>query len=291
LTLYVSDLDGTLLDPQARLSDTTKTGLIQLLDAGLQFSVASARHVVSIREIFRDVPLKLPVISSNGAYLSDAVTGHHELVNAMDPALSQAVFGRMRRHGFTPFVLTHGPKGDQLFYESVQNEGQRRFVEERQRGNDPRLRHTDRIADELVHPAITLLVIAESAPLQALYAEIDALCGNTIEMHLADDLYMPGYPWLNVHDAKASKAQAIHSLAERYGLHERELVVFGDHVNDLSMFRTAHRGIAVANALDELKALAHEVIAPHHEDAVLRFIQRDWQQNRPDHPSADPASR
>ncbi|XHS76425.1 HAD family hydrolase [Burkholderiaceae bacterium UC74_6] len=288
MTLYVSDLDGTLLDPQARLSDTTKSGLIRLLDAGLQFSVASARHVVSIQKIFEGVPLKLPVISSNGAYLSDALTGRHELVNAMDPALSQAVFMLMRRHGFTPFVLTHGPKGDRLFFESVQNEGQRRFVEERQQGQDPRLRQTDRIADELVHPAITLLVIAESAPLQALYAEIDALCGNTIEMHLADDLYMPGYPWLNVHDAKASKAQAIHSLAERYGLHERELVVFGDHVNDVSMFRTAHRGIAVANALDELKQLAHEVIAPHHEDAVLRFIERDF---RPSDPSSDPASR
>ena len=215
MTLYVSDLDGTLLDAQAQLSAPTKAGLIRLLDDGLQFSVASARHVVSIQKILEGLPLKLPVISSNGAYLSDAASGRHELVNAMDPALAQAVFALMRRHGFTPFVLTHGPKGDQLFYESVQNEGQRRFVEERQLGHDPRLRHTDRIADELVHPAITLLVIAESAPLQALHAEINALCGNTIEMHLADDLYMPGYPWLNVHDAKASKAQAIQSLAER----------------------------------------------------------------------------
>jgi len=276
VTLYVSDLDGTLLDPQARLSDTTKSGLIRLLDEGLHFSVASARHVVSIQKIFEGVPLRLPVISSNGAYLSDALTGRHELVNAMDPALSQAVFALMRSHGFTPFVLTHGPLGDQLFYETVQNEGQRRFVEERQLGHDPRLRHTARISDELVHPAITLLVIAEPAPLAALYAEIEALCGPAIEMHLADDLYVPGWHWLNVHDAKASKAQAIRSLAERYGLHDRELVVFGDHVNDLSMFRTADRGIAVANALDEVKQAAQMVIAPHHEDAVLNFIERDW---------------
>lgn len=276
MTLYVSDLDGTLLDTQAQLSAPTKAGLVRLLDEGLQFSVASARHVVSIQKIFEGVRLRLPVISSNGAYLSDAVTGRHELVHAMDPALAQAVFALMRRHGFTPFVLTHGPKGDQLFYESVQNEGQRRFVEERQLGHDPRLRHTDRIADELVHPAITLLVIAESAPLKALFDEINELCGSRIEMHLADDLYMPGWPWLNVHDAKASKAQAIHAMAERYGLKDRELVVFGDHVNDLSMFRTAHRGIAVANALDEVKLMAKQVIAPHHEDAVLNFIDQDW---------------
>ncbi len=276
MTLYVSDLDGTLLDAEARLSDTTKAGLVRLLEDGLQFSVASARHVVSIRKIFEGVPLRLPVISSNGAYLSDAATGRHELVNAMEPALSQAVFGLMRRHGFTPFVLTHGPQGDRLFYETIQNEGQRRFVEERQLGQDPRLRRTERIADELVHPAITLLVIAEREALLDLYAEVAALHGERIEMHLADDFYMPGWHWLNVHDAKASKARAIRSLAERYGLEDRELVVFGDHVNDLSMFRAADRSIAVANALEEVKQAAREVIAPHHEDAVIDFIARDW---------------
>ncbi len=276
MTLYVSDLDGTLLNPQAELSETTRAGLSRLLEEGLPFSVASARHIVSIRQILAGLPLKLPVISSNGAYLSDLATGEHELVNAMEPALAQAIFALMQRHGFTPFLHTHGPQGDRLFYQSVENEGQRLFVEARQKSGDPRLRHTTRLADELRNPAITLLVIADHAPLKALFDEIQALCGERIEMHLADDLYAPGWPWLNVHDGRASKAQAIRSLAERYGLHDRELVVFGDHVNDLSMFRSAHRGIAVANAIDEVRDAAHQVIGPHHEDSVVRFIESDW---------------
>jgi hypothetical protein len=276
VTLYVSDLDGTLLNPQAELSAPTRAGLVRLLDEGLHFTVASARHISSIGQILADLPLKLPVISSNGAFLSDLTSGRHELVNAMEPALAQAIFALMRRHGFMPFVQIHGPKGDRLFYERVENEGQRLFVEARQKAGDPRLTHTAHIANELHDPAVTMLVIAEQAPLAALRDAIAELCGDRIEMHLADDLYMPGWPWLNIHDATASKDQAIHALAQRYGLAERELVVFGDQVNDLSMFRKAHRGIAVANAIDEVRELAHHVIGPHHEDSVLRFIEGDF---------------
>lgn len=276
MTLYVSDLDGTLLDPQARLSDITRAGLTRLLDEGLVFTVASARHVVSIQKILHGLPLRLPVISSNGAYISDMVSGRHELVQAMEPSLAQALFALMRRHGFMPFVSTHGPKGDQLFYQSTHNEGQQHFVDQRLRNADPRLRPTERLQDQLGDPAVTFVLIDREAPLQALQAEIEALCGDTVETHLAEDLYLPGWPWLSVHDRRATKDQAIKILAQRYGLGEREVVVFGDHVNDVTMFRAAHRGIAVSNAIEAVKTAAHAVIGPHHEDSVMRFIEQDW---------------
>jgi hydroxymethylpyrimidine pyrophosphatase-like HAD family hydrolase len=242
----------------------------------LCFTVASARHVSSISRILEGLPLSLPVISSNGAYISEMVSGRHELVHAMDPALGQAIFALMRGQGFMPFFSTHGRLGDQLFYQTVENEGQQRFVDERLRNADPRLRHTKRLQDELTDAVVTFVVVEREAPLQALQAEIEALCGDAVETHLADDLYMPGWPWLTVHDRRASKDQAIQTLAERYGLSAREVVVFGDHVNDVKMLRAAHRGIAVENAIAAVKQEAHQVIGPHHEDSVMRFIDQDW---------------
>jgi Cof subfamily protein (haloacid dehalogenase superfamily) len=276
MSFYVSDLDGTLLDSQGRLAPSTRAGLLRLLDEGLVFTVASARHVSSIRQILGDLPLRLPVISANGAYISEMATGRHELVHTMEPAIAQALFALIRQHGLMPFVSTHGASGDQLFYQSVHNEAQQAFVEERLRNHDPRLRHSARLQDELRDPAVTIVVVEREAPLSALKAAIDALCGDTVETHLADDLYRPGWPWLTVHDRRATKDQAIKTLAERYGLAEREVVVFGDHVNDIKMLRAAHRGIAVANAIDAVKSEAHQVIGPHHEDSVLNFIDADW---------------
>ncbi len=57
---------------------------------------------------------------------------------------------------------------------------------------------------------------------------------------------------------------------------EREIVVCGDHVNEVTMLRGAHRGIAMGNAIDGVKREAHTVIGAHHEESVVDFIERDW---------------
>ncbi len=276
MTLYVSDLDGTLLDREGRLSERSRAGLTRLLEQGLLFTVASARHVSSIHSLLGDLPLQLPVISGNGAYISDMRSGRHELVHAIDTALSQSIFALVRAHGLMPFFSTHGPRGDQLFYHSAGNAGQQSFLDDRLRMGDPRLRHSKHLQDELHDPAVTFVLIDREAPLLALQAAITELCGDAVETHVAEDLYSPGWPWLTVHDKRASKDQAIQTLAERYGLTEREIVVFGDHVNDVSMMRAAHRGIAMGNAIDAVKREAHLVIGSHHVDSVLEFIEGDW---------------
>jgi Cof subfamily protein (haloacid dehalogenase superfamily) len=276
MTLYVSDLDGTLLDRNGKLSARSRAGLSDLLEQGLLFTVASARHVSSIRSILGDLPLRLPVISGNGAYLGAMDSDQHELVHAMEPALAQSIFALIRRLGLMPFFSTHNGQYDQLFYQEAQNLGQQGFVSERLRNADPRLRHTPRLQDHLLDPVVTFVIIDRAAPLLELQAEITALCGDAVETHLADDLYLPGWPWLTVHDKRASKDQAIKTLADRYSLSEREIVVFGDHVNDVSMLRAAHRGIAMENAIAAVKQEAHTVIGPHYEDSVLQFIQNDW---------------
>ena len=91
-TLYVADLDGTLLDDNAKLSDATRTILVELLDQGLPFTVASARSVASIQYMLSGVSLSLPVVEFNGAFLTDLETGQHQSVQAIDPKLAAAVF-------------------------------------------------------------------------------------------------------------------------------------------------------------------------------------------------------
>ena len=277
MTLYISDLDGTLLNRQGQLSDDTRAGLTELLQQGLLFTVASARHVVSIRQLLAGLPLALPVVSSNGAFISDLATGRHELVQGMDADLGEALFALVRRHGQLPFLSVHTPEGDRLFWQGVENAGQRHFVDERIENGDPRLRQCADLALQLGGgPLMTLVVVGPQGPLQALFEDIQAQFGEAVQCHLNEDLYRPDWPWLTVHDRRATKDQAIHILAQRYGLQDREVVVFGDQVNDISMLRAAHRGIAMANAIAEVKAEAQAVIGHHDEDAVLQFLRQDW---------------
>ncbi|MEH2081916.1 MAG: HAD hydrolase family protein [Nostoc sp.] len=79
-----------------------------------------------------------------------------------------------------------------------------------------------------------------------------------------------------MHDCKATKDQAIRTLVENYGLGESEIVVFGDQINDIKMFKIAARAIAVANTDAELKRYATLVIGLNTEDSVVKYIHQDW---------------
>ena len=68
-----------------------------------------------------------------------------------------------------------------------------------------------------------------------------------------------------------TKAKAILKMKELLGF--GKVVVFGDSVNDLPMFRAADEAYAVDNALEELKGIATGVIGRNDEDAVARFLE------------------
>ncbi len=96
-TLYVSDLDGTLIRDDLTLSPEARGDLCALLAEGALITVASARSVTSIRAILGDIPFPLPIIEFNGAFLSEYRTGRHEIVNAIPTAARPR--GLLRSHG------------------------------------------------------------------------------------------------------------------------------------------------------------------------------------------------
>jgi hydroxymethylpyrimidine pyrophosphatase-like HAD family hydrolase len=72
----------------------------------------------------------------------------------------------------------------------------------------------------------------------------------------------------------------VRRLVDHADLGEVEIVAFGDQANDIAMVRAAHRGIAVANAIAEVRAVADEIIGPNSDDSVPRHIQADWRTRR-----------
>ena len=198
MTLYVSDLDGTLLDRSGNLSKRSREGLTRLLDQGLLFTVASARHVSSIRTVLGDLPLRLPVISGNGACISELHSGRHELVRTMEPNVAQSIFALIRLHGLLPFFSTHSSShGDRLYYQSAANAGQQSFIDERISTGDPRLRQSDQLHQHVGAPVVTFVVVDREPALVALQSAVRALCGNAVEVHLQEDMYTPNWPWLS----------------------------------------------------------------------------------------------
>ena len=82
--LYVSDLDGTLLDNEAQISDETARVLNDYIRQGLQFTISTARTPTTALKIIEKLNLRLPVMMMNGVLIYDMETKRYIKKEAMD---------------------------------------------------------------------------------------------------------------------------------------------------------------------------------------------------------------
>lgn len=290
-TLYVSDLDGTLLDARAQLSSVTRSTLQRLLGEGLQFTIATSRSFASVQHIFQGVELLLPIIEVNGAYLSDAKTGRHEVVSAIAPEILPVLLQLGEQQGCSPLISAYNGQADRLYYTALINDGMRWYADESNDQLDPRWRSCPDLTQVFPEQVVRFTFIHRRDRITDLADQIRQIssCTNTglgrpsstpLNTHLFENPYHPGWFWLTVQSAHSTKAAAIAQLRQNHNLTDSELVVFGDENNDREMFELADRAIAVANATDSIKQIATAIIGHHAEDSVAQYLAQDWERQR-----------
>ncbi len=273
--LFVSDLDGTLLRSDASLSQATRDALNRLVEDGVLFTAASARAVPSMRLLLKGLSLRLPVIGFNGAIISNLGSGKPDVILEIDSKVSGAIFERLNTHAAWPALSTFNGERDNLYFGPRRNEGMEFYVRERQRAGDGRLQVVEDTSPGLSEQLLCFTSIAPIGELDELVEGLEADFGEHINIHYFEDVYMKGWKWLMIHHHRATKDKAIDVLIEsRPELAGRPLIVFGDHDNDLPMFRRADYAVAMGNAADHVKAEADEIIGGNDSDAVVNFIEQ-----------------
>ncbi|MBQ7344461.1 MAG: HAD-IIB family hydrolase [Oscillospiraceae bacterium] len=262
-TLYISDLDGTLLQKDATCSPFTIQTINALVEQGIHFTYATARSIVTAAKVTQGLQLRDPVIVHNGTFLRDPQTG--DLVSAIffGPEFRTVLEDLLQNHIY-PIVysLDQGEEKYRYWVEKM-SPGMARFLSTRD--NDPR--------DTPVHCAqdlfqgdpyyITCIDAPEKLrPFQDKYAHL-------LHPIFYQEIYS-GDLWLELMPKTASKSAAALALKKRLGCDR--LVVFGDGKNDIDLFRIADEAYAVANAGPELKALATATIDANHQDAVANWL-------------------
>ncbi|MHC4552601.1 MAG: Cof-type HAD-IIB family hydrolase [Planctomycetota bacterium] len=270
--IYVSDLDGTLLADNAVLSDYSRGKLTELLEAGVHFTVASARAWDEIQLVLKDLPLRLPVIAVNGAYLTDYATGEHQVINNMSAELAASVYQETLDHDLLPFVVGHDGTTDRLYWEKLINAEMQWYHDILTLEKIKRLTHIERLEDALDQKVIAYAVMGPKENVYALSDRLAEEYPGLLENFLFENPYSPGHWWLTIHDQAACKSKGIRTLVEMTGHSIENLTVFGDHINDIKMLEMAGKGVTVANAEPQVKAVADEVIGSNEEDAVVKYI-------------------
>ncbi len=265
-TLYVTDLDGTLLNRQDRVSPFSISTINHLVESGMLFTYATARSLVSASRVTEGLSTNIPVIAYNGAFIIQPSTGEILSSEGFTEEERALVRDVLNTHGISPLVYSFVNGVEKVSWiPQNENDGIRRYLSLRQ--GDPRFRPVAGKDALYEGEMFYFTCIGEKEDLQPVYEFFanDSRYRCTIQQ----ELYRPEY-WCEIMPAKASKANAIRKLKEIQ--HCSRVISFGDAVNDIPMFEISDECYAVENAVDELKAIATGVIGNNEEDGVAKWL-------------------
>lgn len=266
-TLLVSDLDGTLLRPDATLGPRTLEIVNDFTGGGGLFTYATARSFTSASRATHGLQLTLPVVTYGGAIIVDPSLDTDMAPKLLRPSAAAQVLEitATSSHVQPLLFVIHDGRDRVCWLAGRTNPSIDRFVSERH--GDPRLmplRHWSQIDTSAV---FYISLISDRASLLDVRSELSPLgCHVT----LSEDVYTPDVWWLDLTSSTATKATALISLMQQIGADT--LISFGDNRNDLPMFAISDHTVAVANAIPEVRAEADEVIGTNDSESVAGWI-------------------
>ena len=270
--IYISDLDGTLLDNDKQISNYTKDKLNELIHQGCKISIATARTPATVEILLAGIHIQEPIILMNGAVIYDLETHSYLNIEFIEQEVVKKVLNQLGHLVKSSFIYTINDNKLVVYYNELENEYKKVFYEERQ--GTP---YKSFMKQSLVgYNNVAYFVFMDvEEKVRQVYETIKDVEGIALVMYR--DIYSQDGYILEVYSHKATKGNAVHKLRENgYD----QVICFGDNLNDIDMFKVADEAYAVENALEEVKACATGMIESNHQDGVAKYIELHYKKDK-----------
>lgn len=274
-TLYISDLDGTLLGTDSRISPASAQIINSLTANGAHITVATARTPATVVPLLTGIDTTPPAIVMTGCGMWNRKAARLFNTKFVPADEITRALRICSDYGISPFVYVLSTDNSTLdVYHTAPklNKAEESFHHERTGlalkrfhiGTPPPGRATTHTM--LCYAMGTDPRIEDAARCIAAETSCSVCC--------YPDIFNPQILNLEIFPPGVSKALAVEQLKK--DLNAERLVVFGDSLNDLPMLAVADTAVAVGNAMNEVKQAADIIIEPNYTDAVARFIEHDF---------------
>ena len=269
MELFVSDLDGTLINSKREVTKKSLKILNKLIEEGVNFTIATARTPATTVEILKNLNLKLPVALMNGVVIYDTKELKYIDIKGIEKELANKVIDIFKTHKKNPLI--YGVKDNHLwvYHKEFENVYEYNFYKERA---DKKLKTFVKVEDyngSLSESNIINFVAFDNyEKIKAIAEEIKCIEGITVNYY--KDVYEECY-FLEAYSSEASKANGIKYLSKY--IEYSKVICFGDNLNDIPMFELADEAYATANASEEIKRIATGVIGSCEENGVAEFLE------------------
>jgi len=270
-TLYISDLDGTLLNNSQEITSFTKEIINRFTSTGGYFTIATARTLDTVLYILDGVRLNIPAVLLNGVSIYDTITQRYKKIETIEQSCLSGIFKILSDLGISGFVYTLENGDIAHYYENLDTETRKAFHDDRS-GKYGRIYTQVASFQELCCKEIVYFTTCDDYELLLpVYEKLKT--DNCLRIEFYRDIYHKNFWFLEFGSAAASKYNAIMFLKKTYGFDY--IVSFGDNLNDLPMFSASAESYAVANARREVKEKATAVIGNNDNDGVAKWLDNN----------------
>jgi len=256
--LIASDLDGTLLNSESKLTPRTMGALLKAVEAGVLFVVATGRAVRGVEPLCGLFDKDLPFIVFNGASAIMCKSRRTLFNRFLDIALAKEAYNLGMSRGIPMAIWT-----DKRLWVSRYHETTEAYCN--LYGMDQLIiTDLDKLSGENI---FKLIWIGSAENVRRYQSEMNEHFAGKLKCHSS----MPQY--LEFVSSEAGKGAALEEIGRLCGIDRSEMIAVGDGYNDISMLEYAGLGVAVENAPDDVKAVCDLVTLSNSADGVAAVIE------------------
>lgn len=256
----ITDVDGTLLDSQHRLSERNERALRRAAGQGIAVILATGKSRHSAEAFIERLGLQTPGVYVQGlvVYNADGSIRHE---STLDPAVVRRVYDLTAPDGYTVIAYSR----DRIYMGRPRQQWINMLVGYHEPQPEP-VEPFEQIIGQT--PVNKVVVFAEEECIAPLRERLAAgLDGSARLVQAVASM-------LEVMPAGVSKASALRSVLAELGIEPEHTLAIGDGENDVEMLRMAGIGVAVGNAAAVARAAADAVVATNDEDGVAEAVER-----------------
>ncbi|MCH8206662.1 MAG: HAD family phosphatase [Chloroflexi bacterium] len=257
--LVALDIDGTIRSPEYPLSDRTRKTLSLVMDAGAYVTIATGRMFRSAVEATKDLDLRSPIASFQGAHVADPATGEVLWHRPLEPSMAREALDAVAPWGLD--VMAY--HSDQVYIREMtpglKAYGERNRVIVNAVGD----------LSALAEKGLTRLVVEGGED------EIERL-ERSLKERFDSTLYVTrSLPrFCEILHPEGGKDKALGWLCDYLGVGQEDTIAFGNGYNDVQMLQWAALGVAVAGAVPQVIEVADRTAPPIEEDGVAHVLEQ-----------------
>lgn len=269
MELFVTDLDGTLINNKREITEKSKEIINKLIKEGINFTVATARTPATAVEILDELELNLPVALMNGVIIYNTKTLEYIDIKDIKTEIVHKAIRVFEEKNKNPLIYGINNNHLWVYHKNFNKPYEYNFCKER---TGKKLKTFVNVTDyrEAIKDSriINFVAFDEYEVIKDIAEELNKVEGLTVNYY--KDAYEDCYI-LEVHSSEASKANGIKYLSKY--IDYSNIICFGDNINDIPMFELADESYATANAVESIKRIATDIIGSCENDGVARFLE------------------